>query len=154
MTLKKPMNCVILDKRIGTEWPLPEYKTEHAAGLDLRACIDEPLTLEPGQCELVSSGLSIHIANPELVGKLFPRSGSGHKHGLVLGNLTGIIDADYTGPLMVSLWNRSNVPYTIEPGERIAQLVITPVIQADLNFVASHEETARGEGGFGSTGKQ
>jgi dUTP pyrophosphatase len=152
--VKKKMKCKILDSRIGGEWPMPSYGTEQSAGLDLRACVDEPLTLQPGQVELISSGLSIYIEDPGLAGMLIPRSGMGHKNGIVLGNLIGLIDADYQGPLKVSCWNRSNEPFTIQPGDRIAQLVIVPVVQADLQIVESFEESERGEGGFGSTGVQ
>lgn len=150
--MKQAMKCKILDERIGNEWPMPAYGTEQSAGMDLRACLDEPLTLAPGQTQLISSGLSIYIEDPGLVGQLLPRSGMGHKHGIVLGNLVGVIDADYQGPLMISCWNRSDKPFTIEPGERIAQLVIVPVVQAELQIVDSFDETERGEGGFGSTG--
>lgn len=150
--MKQKMKCKIIDERIGGEWPMPSYGTEQSAGMDLRACIDEPLTLEPGQVQMISTGISIYIEDAGLAGQLLPRSGLGHKHGIVLGNLVGLIDADYQGPLMVSCWNRSKEPFTIEPGERIAQLVIVPVVQAELEIVDSFEETERGEGGFGSTG--
>ena len=143
----------ILDPRIGKEFPLPTYATEGSAGLDLRACVDAPLTIEPGQAELIPTGLSIYLADPSLAAMILPRSGLGHKHGLVLGNLVGLIDSDYQGPLMVSCWNRGQAAYTIEPGERIAQLVIVPVVQARFNPVESFEATDRGEGGFGSSGR-
>ncbi|PWN57025.1 dUTP diphosphatase [Abyssibacter profundi] len=143
----------ILDPRIGKEFPLPTYATEGSAGLDLRACVDAPLTIEPGQAELIPTGLSIYLADPSLAAMILPRSGLGHKHGLVLGNLVGLIDSDYQGPLMVSCWNRGQAAYTIEPGERIAQLVIVPVVQARFNAVESFEATDRGEGGFGSSGR-
>ena len=143
----------ILDPRIGQEFPLPTYATEGSAGLDLRACVDAPLTVEPGQAELIPTGLSIYLADPTLAAMILPRSGLGHKHGLVLGNLVGLIDSDYQGPLMVSCWNRGQAAYTIEPGERIAQLVIVPVVQARFNAVESFEATDRGEGGFGSSGR-
>ena len=143
----------ILDPRIGQEFPLPTYATEGSAGLDLRACVDAPLTIEPGQAELIPTGLSIYLADPSLAAMILPRSGLGHKHGLVLGNLVGLIDSDYQGPLMVSCWNRGQAAYTIEPGERIAQLVIVPVVQARFNAVESFEATDRGEGGFGSSGR-
>lgn len=143
----------ILDPRIGQEFPLPTYATEGSAGLDLRACVDAPLTIEPGQAELIPTGLSIYLADPSLAAMILPRSGLGHKHGLVLGNLVGLIDSDYQGPLMVSCWNRGQAAYTIEPGERIAQLVIVPVVQVRFNAVESFEATDRGEGGFGSSGR-
>ncbi|MBV60796.1 MAG: dUTP diphosphatase [Nevskiales bacterium] len=143
----------ILDPRIGKEFPLPTYATEGSAGLDLRACVDAPLTIEPGQAELIPTGLSIYLADPSLAAMILPRSGLGHKHGLVLGNLVGLIDSDYQGPLMVSCWNRGQAAYTIEPGERIAQLVIVPVVQVRFNAVESFEATDRGEGGFGSSGR-
>ena len=143
----------ILDARIGSEFPLPDYATGGSAGMDLRACGDAPLTIEPGQAELIPTGLSIYIADPSLAAMILPRSGLGHKHGLVLGNLVGLIDSDYQGPLMVSCWNRGQQAYTIEPGERIAQLVIVPVVQASFRAVESFEATDRGEGGFGSSGR-
>ncbi|MEC9408801.1 MAG: dUTP diphosphatase [Abyssibacter sp.] len=143
----------ILDSRIGQEFPLPTYATAGSAGLDLRACVDAALTIEPGQAELIPTGLSIYLADPSLAAMILPRSGLGHKHGLVLGNLVGLIDSDYQGPLMVSCWNRGQAAYTIEPGERIAQLVIVPVVQASFNAVDSFEATDRGEGGFGSSGR-
>lgn len=143
----------ILDPRIGQEFPLPTYATAGSAGLDLRACVDAALTIEPGQAELIPTGLSIYLADPSLAAMILPRSGLGHKHGLVLGNLVGLIDSDYQGPLMVSCWNRGQAAYTIEPGERIAQLVIVPVVQASFNAVDSFEATDRGEGGFGSSGR-
>lgn len=143
----------ILDERIGTEFPLPTYATEGSAGLDLRACVDAPLAIEPGQAELIPTGLSMYIADSGLAAMILPRSGLGHKHGLVLGNLVGLIDSDYQGPLMVSCWNRGQAAYTIEPGDRIAQLVIVPVVQAMLNQVDNFEATDRGEGGFGSSGR-
>jgi len=132
---------------------LPRYATGGSAGLDLRACLDEPLVLEPGQAELVPTGLAIHIADPGLAAMLLPRSGLGHKHGIVLGNLVGLIDSDYQGPLMVSCWNRGSTAFTIQPLERIAQMVIVPVVQARFERVESFADTARGEGGFGSTGR-
>lgn len=150
--MKKSMQCKIMDKRLGNEFPMPAYGTEGAAGLDLRAMVDTPLELEPGQVELVKTGLSIYIENPAFAGMLLPRSGMGHKHGIVLGNLVGLIDSDYQGELMISLWNRSDKPFTIEPGERIAQYVLVPVVQAELEVVEEFEATERGEGGFGSTG--
>lgn len=144
----------ILDARIGQEWPLPQYATAGSAGLDLRACIAEPLRLEPGQSTLVSSGLAIHIGDPTVAALVLPRSGLGAKHGIVLGNLVGLIDSDYQGPLMVSCWNRSDASFTIAPGERIAQLLLVPVLQARLTVVDAFEDSERGAGGFGHTGRQ
>lgn len=141
-----------LDPRYGAEWDLPAYATEHSAGLDLRAALDAPLTLQPGDAALVPSGLSIHIANPALCAVILPRSGLGHKHGIVLGNGTGLIDADYQGPLMISAWNRGAAAYTIVPGDRIAQLVLLPVVHASLQVVDTFDQSARGAGGFGHTG--
>ncbi len=142
----------ILDERIGKSIPLPAYATDGSAGLDLRACLDEPLLLEPGQAHLVPTGLAIHLDDPGLAAVLLPRSGLGHKHGVVLGNLVGLIDSDYQGQVMVSTWNRGSHPYTIQPGERIAQMVIVPVVQAALEIVDTFEESERGAGGFGSSG--
>jgi dUTP pyrophosphatase len=140
----------VLDERIATQ--MPAYATPGSAGLDLRACIDAPLVLAPGQASLIATGLSIHIADPGLAAMILPRSGLGHKHGIVLGNLVGLIDSDYQGPLMVSCWNRGAAAYTVQPLERIAQLVIVPVVQATFQRVDSFEATERGSGGFGSTG--
>ena len=142
----------VLDARFGAEWELPAYATAHSAGLDLRAALDAPLTLQPGDAALVPSGLAIHIADPGLCAVLLPRSGLGHKHGIVLGNGTGLIDADYQGPLMISTWNRGNAAYTIEPGDRIAQLVLLPIVRASLQVVDTFDASARGAGGFGHTG--
>jgi len=142
----------ILDPKIGQSIPLPTYATPGSAGLDLRACLDQPLTVEPGQTHLVGTGLAIHIADPNLAATLLPRSGLGHKHGLVLGNLVGLIDSDYQGELKVSVWNRSTNAYTIEPGERIAQMVIVPVVQVQFNLVEDFSESDRGAGGFGHSG--
>ena len=142
----------LLDARFGGEWPLPAYATEHSAGMDLRAALDAPLVLAPGQTALVPSGLSIHVADPGLCAVILPRSGLGHKHGIVLGNGTGLIDADYQGPLMISTWNRSETAYTVMPGDRIAQLVLLPIVRAALQVVDTFEGSARGEGGFGHTG--
>jgi len=150
--MKKTINVKILDPRIRGEFGLPHYATEGSAGLDLRACLDDVLTLKPGQTELIATGIAIHIADPGLAAMLIPRSGMGHKHGIVLGNLTGLIDSDYQGQLFVSCWNRSGLEFSIEPGDRIAQMVIVPVVQADFNVVESFEESDRAEGGFGSTG--
>ncbi len=143
----------ILDARIGSEFPLPSYATQGSAGMDLRACIAAPLLLEPGRAELISTGLSIHVDDPGLAALVLPRSGLGHKHGLVLGNLVGLIDSDYQGPLMVSCWNRGAAPYTVQPGERIAQLVIVPVVQVELQVVDTFTASERGSGGFGHTGR-
>ena len=142
----------ILDPRIGNEFPLPEYATPGSAGMDLRACLDDILTIEPGQSELVPTGLAIHIADPTMCATILPRSGLGHKKGIVLGNLVGLIDSDYQGQLMVSVWNRSQETYQIQPGERIAQLVILPVIQAQFEIVEEFTDSERGQGGFGSSG--
>ena len=143
----------ILDPRIGDSIPLPHYATGGSAGLDLRACLEAPLVLEPGQTHLVPTGLAIHLDDSGLAAVLLPRSGLGHKHGIVLGNLVGLIDSDYQGQVMVSVWNRGNHPFTVEPGERIAQMVIVPVVQAAFRVVDSFDSSARGEGGFGSTGR-
>lgn len=144
----------ILDARLGDTISLPQYATEGSAGLDLRACLDHPLAIAPGQTELIATGLAIHIADPHVAAVILPRSGLGHQHGIVLGNLVGLIDADYQGPLMISCWNRGPRTYTIEPGERIAQLVIVPVLKAQFEVVDEFTETKRGTGGFGSSGKQ
>jgi dUTP pyrophosphatase len=143
----------VLDPRVGREIPLPAYATDGSAGMDLRACLDAPLTLAPGEAQLVSTGIAIHLADPGLAAALLPRSGLGHKHGLVLGNLVGLIDSDYQGPLMVSLWNRGREPFTVQPGDRIAQMIVVPVVHARFELVESFEETARGAGGFGHTGR-
>ncbi len=142
----------VLDARFGAHWELPAYATEHSAGLDLRAALEAPLTLHPGDAALVPSGLSIHIADPALCAVLLPRSGLGHRHGIVLGNGTGLIDADYQGPLLISTWNRGREAYTINPGDRIAQLVLLPIVRAMLQVVDTFEASARGAGGFGHTG--
>ena len=142
----------ILDKRFGQEWPLPDYATAASAALDLRAAVDAPLTVQPGETVLVPSGLSIYLEDPGLCAVVLPRSGLGHKHGIVLGNGTGLIDADYQGPLMISVWNRSNAAFTIEAGDRVAQLVVLPMVRVTLNVVDAFETSARGEGGFGHTG--
>lgn len=144
----------IMDSRLGGEWPLPAYATPGSAGMDLRACINEALVLEPGQTELLPTGMAIHVADPGLCAMLLPRSGLGHKHGVVLGNLVGLIDSDYQGQLMVSCWNRGNTSFTIEPGERIAQMVLVPVVQAEFKVVEEFNESERGAGGFGHSGRQ
>lgn len=146
------LQAKVLDARLGHEWPLPSYATEGSAGLDLRAMLEAPLTLAPGQTELLPTGLAIHIADPGLAAMILPRSGMGHKHGIVLGNLVGLIDSDYQGQLMISCWNRSNSAFTINPGERIAQLVLVPVLQAQLQIVEEFDDSQRGAGGFGHTG--
>lgn len=144
----------ILDERLGDRIPMPDYATQGSAGLDLRACLKEALTLEPGQTELLPTGMAVHIADPGLAGMILPRSGLGHKHGIVLGNLVGLIDSDYQGELMVSCWNRGHTTFTIEPGDRIAQFVVVPVVQADFRVVETFSASERGGGGFGSTGGQ
>lgn len=151
--MKKPLKIKKLDARLGDTLPLPHYGTEGSAGLDLRACLDKALTLKPGQTELIGTGLAIYVEDPAYAAMILPRSGLGHKHGIVLGNLVGLIDSDYQGELMVSCWNRGSTEFTIEPGERIAQLVLVPVVQADFQWVESFEETDRGAGGFGHTGR-
>jgi len=148
----RPLQIKRLDQRLGTLWPLPSYATPGSAGLDLRAAIDTPLTLLPGAADLVPSGLAIHLADPNLCAVVLPRSGLGHRHGIVLGNGTGLIDADYQGPLLISVWNRSQQAFTIEPGDRIAQLVVLPVVQVALQVVDEFIDSARGSGGFGHTG--
>ncbi|AWK80751.1 TPA: dUTP diphosphatase [Photobacterium damselae] len=150
----KKIDLKILDPRVGNEFPLPAYATEGSAGLDLRACLDQALTVAPGETHLVPTGLAIHIADNSLAATILPRSGLGHKHGIVLGNLVGLIDSDYQGQLMVSVWNRGQSTFTIEPGDRIAQLVFVPVVQAEFNLVEDFSVTDRGEGGFGHSGRQ
>lgn len=150
---RRLLKVKILDPRIGTEFPLPAYATSGSAGMDLRACLDAPLDLGPGRAELIPTGMAIHIDDPGLAAVVLPRSGLGHKHGIVLGNLVGLIDSDYQGQLMVSCWNRGREPFTIRPGERIAQLVILPVMQVALEVVESFEDSARGAGGFGHSGR-
>ena len=151
---RRAMRVRILDPRVGKEFPLPAYATDGSAGLDLRACLDAPLELAPGKAELLPTGLAIWVADPGLAAVILPRSGLGHKHGIVLGNLVGLIDSDYQGQLMVSCWNRGSTAYTVQPGERIAQLVVVPVVQVDFEVVEDFTATARGEGGFGSSGKR
>ncbi len=149
----KRIKLRILDPRIGTEFPLPQHATSGSAGMDLRACIAAPLQLSAGQVELIPTGVSIFIEDPGLAAVLLPRSGLGHKNGIVLGNLVGLIDSDYQGPLMVSCWNRGSTPFTINPGDRIAQMVFVPVVQAQFDVVTDFSQTARAEGGFGSSGR-
>lgn len=149
----KKIEVKILDSKIGKEIPLPTYATQGSAGVDLRACLDEPLTLKPGQTELIPTGIAIHIADPNLAATILPRSGLGHKHGIVLGNLVGLIDSDYQGQLFVSCWNRGQETFEIQPGDRIAQMVVVPVVQVEFNIVSDFELSSRGEGGFGHSGK-
>lgn len=146
------IDLICLDARWGTDWPLPHAATPGSAGVDLRAALDQPAVLQPGDTLLISTGLAMHLQDTRYAAMLLPRSGLGHKHGVVLGNLTGLIDSDYQGPLKVSCWNRSNTAYTIEPGERIAQMVIVPVLQPQWRCVNRFEHSLRGEGGFGHTG--
>ena len=143
----------LLDPRIGKEFPLPQHATPGSAGMDLRACLKEPLVLKPGDTALIPSGIAIHIDDPGYAAVLLPRSGLGHKHGIVLGNLVGLIDSDYQGEVLVSCWNRGKQEFTVNPGERIAQLVILPVVQAQFEVVSEFEESKRGTGGFGHSGK-
>ena len=142
----------ILDERMGRDFPLPAHATSGSAGMDLRACLDAPLTLEPGETRLLPTGLAVHIKDPGLAGMLLPRSGLGHKHGIVLGNLVGLIDSDYQGQIMISCWNRGRDTVTLEPGDRIAQMVFVPVVQAAFEVVEEFHASARGAGGFGHTG--
>jgi dUTP pyrophosphatase len=150
--MSRTLQLKVLDARFGGEWPLPAYATEASAGMDLRAALDAPLVLQPGDAALVPSGLALHIGDPGLCGVILPRSGLGHKHGIVLGNGTGLIDADYQGPLLISVWNRGREAFAIAPGDRIAQLVILPVVRATFEVVDTFEDSARGAGGFGHTG--
>ncbi|GAA0240530.1 MULTISPECIES: dUTP diphosphatase [Marinomonas] len=150
--MKQAIQLKILSDKIGKEIPLPTYATEGSAGLDLRACLDTAIDLAPGETTLLPTGLSIYIQDSNFAATILPRSGLGHKHGIVLGNLVGLIDSDYQGELMISCWNRGNTTFTIEPGERVAQLVLLPVVQAEFNIVTEFKSTERGEGGFGHTG--
>jgi dUTP pyrophosphatase len=150
--MQRTLQVKVLDPRWGAEWPLPAYATEASAALDLRAALDAPLVLAPGDAALVPSGLAIHLADPALCALLLPRSGLGHRHGIVMGNGTGLIDADYQGPLLISAWNRGTAPFTIEPGDRIAQLLVLPIVRATLAVVDTFGESTRGAGGFGHTG--
>ncbi len=143
----------ILDERIGKEYPLPDYATDGAAGMDLRACLDATLELNPGQTELIPTGIAIHISDPGLAAMLLPRSGLGHKHGIVLGNLVGLIDSDYQGQLFVSCWNRGSTTFSIQPGERIAQMIFVPIVRAEFEVVGDFVDSNRGAGGFGHTGR-
>jgi len=151
--MKHKIQLKILDKRMGNEFPLPDYATEGSAGMDLRACLDEAVELAPGETFLVPTGLSIYVADPNYAAMLLPRSGLGHKHGIVLGNLVGLIDSDYQGQLFVSCWNRGSNNFTVQPGERIAQMVIVPVVQAEFELVEEFDDSERGAGGFGHTGR-
>nr|WP_218139044.1 dUTP diphosphatase [Allopseudospirillum japonicum] len=148
-----PLQVKILDPRLGAEFPLPSYATAGSAGLDLRALMDAPLTLEAGQSELIGTGIAMYIQDPQYAGLILPRSGLGHKHGLVLGNLVGLVDADYQGEIKISLWNRSQQAYRVQPGERIAQYVLVPVLHAQMHFVETFTDSERGTDGFGSTGR-
>ncbi|MCK8046596.1 MULTISPECIES: dUTP diphosphatase [Shewanella] len=150
--MKTPIELKILDSRIGTEFPLPAYATTGSAGMDLRAITDTQLTIQPGETVLIPTGIAIHVADPSLAAVILPRSGLGHKHGIVLGNLVGLIDSDYQGPLMVSCWNRGTEPFTIEIGDRLAQLVFVPVVQAEFKLVDEFNQSDRGQGGFGHSG--
>jgi dUTP pyrophosphatase len=151
--MQKQIELKILDKRLGNEFPLPDYATEGAAGMDLRAMLNQALELEPGETQLIPTGMAIHIEDPHLAAVILPRSGLGHKHGIVLGNLVGLIDSDYQGQLFVSCWNRGKSTFRIEVGERIAQLVILPVVKANFEIVDEFEQSERGEGGFGHSGR-
>ena len=152
-TTEKNIQLKILDPRIGTTYPLPKYETQDSAGLDLRACIDQTLVIQPGERHLIPTGISIYIGDPNLTAVILPRSGLGHKNGIVLGNLVGLIDADYQGPLMISCWNSSQTAYSIEPGDRIAQLVFLPIVRTQFEVVTEFHASARGVGGFGHSGK-
>ena len=151
---RRQLKVRILDARIGKEFPLPAYATAGSAGMDLRACLDTALTLAPGRAELLPTGLAIHVEDTGLAAVILPRSGLGHKHGIVLGNLVGLIDSDYQGQLMVSVWNRGSEPFTIQPGDRIAQLIVVPVVQVELQVVEDFTASSRGAGGFGHSGRQ
>ncbi|MCJ7816124.1 MAG: dUTP diphosphatase [Xanthomonadales bacterium] len=151
MTLK-PVQIKVLDQRLGTEFPLPDYATAGSAGMDLRACLDKPLTIAPGQTELIPTGFAMHMQDSGMAAVILPRSGLGHKHGIVLGNLVGLIDSDYQGQVFVSCWNRSESGFVVEPGARIAQMVFLPVVQVHWERVAEFDNSARGGGGFGHTG--
>ncbi len=153
MATKNNIQLKILDNRIGTQFPLPDYATQGSAGMDLRACLESSLELLPGQTELLPTGIAIHISDPGLAAVLLPRSGLGHKHGIVLGNLVGLIDSDYQGQLFVSCWNRGQTAFVVEPGERIAQMVFVPIIQVNLEVVEEFADSQRGSGGFGHTGR-
>lgn len=151
---RRRLQVRILDPRLGRDFPLPQYATSGSAGVDLRACIDGPIELQPGDTYLVPSGIAIYLEDPGYAAMVLPRSGLGHKHGIVLGNLVGLIDSDYQGQIFVSVWNRGRAPFAIEPGERIAQLVVVPVVQVEFDVVEAFTASERGEGGFGSSGKK
>jgi dUTP pyrophosphatase len=151
-TSRRKLQVRVLDPRIGREYPLPQYATSGSAGVDLRACIDAPLEMKPGDTQLIPSGIAIHLEDPSYAAIVLPRSGLGHKHGIVLGNLVGLIDSDYQGQIFVSCWNRGQTTFTIQPGERIAQLVVVPVVQVDFEVVEEFTASERGAGGFGSSG--
>ena len=150
--MHRTLEVKLLDPRFGNEWPMPDYATSASAAFDLRAALERPLTLAPGDAALVPSGLAIHLADPTLCALVLPRSGLGHKHGIVLGNGTGLIDADYQGPLLISVWNRGHEAFTIQPGDRIAQVMVLPVVRVSLQVVDTFADSARGTGGFGHTG--
>ena len=150
---RRSVQLKVIDARLGSDFPLPDYATPGSAGIDLRACVDEPLTLQPGDTELIPSGIAIHMEDPGLAATILPRSGLGHKHGIVLGNLVGLIDSDYQGQVFVSCWNRGSEAFTIEPGVRLAQMVFLPVVQAEFELVEEFTESERGSGGFGHTGR-
>ncbi len=149
----KKIQLKILDKRLGNEIPMPHYATPGSAGIDLRACLDEPLILVPGETQLIPTGMAIHMEDPQLAAVILPRSGLGHKHGIVLGNLVGVIDSDYQGQIFVSCWNRGKEAFTIEVAERIAQMVFVPVVQAGFELVTEFDQSDRGDGGFGHSGR-
>ncbi|MBD9480256.1 dUTP diphosphatase [Pseudoxanthomonas sp. PXM02] len=152
MSASRAVEVKLLDPRFGDEWPLPAYATKASAGMDLRAALEAPLVLEPGDAALVPSGIALHLGDPALCAVVLPRSGLGHRHGIVLGNGTGLIDADYQGPLLISVWNRGHEAFTIQPGDRIAQVMVLPVVRVSLQVVDTFADSARGTGGFGHTG--
>lgn len=151
--MRRAVQVKLLDLRLGNDFPLPQYATPGSAGLDLRACLDGPLEIVPGAAHLIGTGIALHISDPGIAAVLLPRSGLGHRHGIVLGNLVGLIDSDYQGEVMVSCWNRGSEPFTVQPGERIAQMVFIPVVQAKLEVVQEFEASSRGAAGFGHSGK-
>ncbi|MCE9680321.1 dUTP diphosphatase [Shewanella sp. AS1] len=150
--MKTPIELKILDSRIGSQFPLPAYATPGSAGMDLRAMTDNTLVIQPGETQLIPTGIAVHVADPGLAAVILPRSGLGHKHGIVLGNLVGLIDSDYQGPLLVSCWNRGSEPFTLEVGDRLAQLVFVPIVQAEFTLVDEFDNSERGAGGFGHSG--
>jgi len=151
--MQQKIQLKILNPKIGNEFPLPQHATHGSAGLDLRACLNDPLQLSPGETQLIPTGIAIHIGDPKLAAVILPRSGLGHKHGIVLGNLVGLIDSDYQGELLISCWNRGKDTFTVQPGERVAQLVFVPVVRAEFDVVNDFEESKRGAGGFGHSGR-